>query len=69
VSDDEKGLYNKYEVQRLHDQVGKHDQCEYFVLDLKHDPFAKTALAVYAVQCKDKYPALYEDLIRIVFDD
>jgi hypothetical protein len=34
-----------------------------------HDPFAKMALAVYALQCKDKYPALYDDLVRIVFDE
>ena len=42
------GLLSKYEVTRLGDQVGKHDECRFFVLDPQHDPLAVRALRVYA---------------------
>jgi len=67
MSDRNKGFYNKFDVKRRNDVDGKHDECSYFVLDLKHDPFAKMALAVYAFQCRDKYPLLALDLLDIVF--
>ena len=41
------GLHMKYSVDRLNDEAGKHDDCEYFVLDPKHDPHARIALAAY----------------------
>jgi len=38
MSDDSKrGLYRKYAVERLHDPLGRHHACDYFVLDLVHD--------------------------------
>lgn len=41
---------------------GKHDGCEHFVLDLKHDKFARTAMLSYADSCADEYPLLAADL-------
>ena len=63
------GLYSKYRVERSdgtsrHGQ--KHAMCEYFVLDLTHDPFAKKALQAYAKACEDEYPILAGDLHQII---
>jgi hypothetical protein len=69
MSDEDKGLYQKYEVQRLNDTTGKHDDCEYFVLDPTHDAFAKHALVAYAIACRDKYPVLADDLLTMVFGE
>lgn len=44
----EHGLHRKYDVRRLNDPEGKHDDCRYFVLDPQHDPIARDALALYA---------------------
>jgi hypothetical protein len=57
----EQGLYQKYLVERR-DKSPKHELCEYFVLDLFHDPFAKPALEAYIEACKEKHPTLAEDL-------
>jgi len=62
MSDETKGIYRKYEVTRLNDPVGKHKNCNYFVLDLIHDEFALPALKAYAKACKKKYPQLAKDL-------
>lgn len=63
MSDDtKKGIYRKYRVQRLRDGEGKHRDCEYFVLDLKHDPHAQSALLSYAASCEKDYPELAKDL-------
>lgn len=64
-NDTGRGLYRKYNVQRLNDSDGKHAQCNYFVLDLDHDPYAKVALRAYAVSCRKKFPQLAEDLTQI----
>jgi hypothetical protein len=60
-----RGLYRKYSVHRLdgRDRWGqKHHGCEYFVLDLTHDPYAIAAVRAYADSCKADYPALAADL-------
>ena len=65
IDDRTKGLYNKYKVIRRDgstDPGGKHEDCEYFVLDLDHDPFAAVTLATYAMACREKYPQLAIDL-------
>lgn len=64
MSDQEKGLYRKYRVERINDAEGKHDDCEYFVLDLVHDKFAVAALAAYADACETEFPQLAADLRR-----
>lgn len=56
------GLCRKYDVRRLNDSAGKHDACEYFVLDWIHDPFALPAIAAYAAACERHLPELARDL-------
>jgi hypothetical protein len=65
MSDAKRGLYNKFHIQRVdgeHLPGGKHDNCEYFVLDITHDKHAKAALLAYAESCKSEYPLLAHDL-------
>lgn len=57
-----KGVYRKYLVKRLRDREGKHRRCEYFVLDLDHDPHAAAALLAYANSCDEEHPELAADL-------
>jgi hypothetical protein len=67
----EVGLYNKFFVERTDGTGapgGKHHGCEYFVLDLTHDKFAKAALAAYANACRSEYPLLAADLRKKVED-
>ncbi len=56
------GIYQKYVIRRLDDPEGKHDDCDYFVLDWQHDPFAAPAALAYADVCESEYPALAQDL-------
>lgn len=59
------GLYRKFKVTRTDGSSkrgGKHEKCSYFVLDLVHDPFARTALEAYTKACEIKHPDLAEDL-------
>lgn len=60
-----KGWYRKYTVTRADGSSkpgGKHEECEYFVLDLDHDVYAAAALEAYAASCEADYPALAEDI-------
>ncbi|KWK44250.1 hypothetical protein [Burkholderia ubonensis] len=62
----EQGLYRKFDVRRVDgsDQPGgKHHNCEYFVLDLNHDGYARAALRAYARACAAEFPVLATDLI------
>jgi hypothetical protein len=56
------GLYRKYNVTRLTDPRGKHTDCEYFVLDWKHDPFTIPAMEAYSRACAGEYPELSASL-------
>jgi hypothetical protein len=60
------GVYRKYYVKRLRDRAKKHVNCEYFVLDLRHDPHSKAALIAYAKSCKKDFPELASDLLEKV---
>jgi hypothetical protein len=63
--DVKRGLYKKFLVERTDGSSqpgGKHEGCEYFVLDLIHDKHAVIALEKYAESCEDEYPFLYDDL-------
>lgn len=65
MSDKKAGLYNKFTVTRNDGKSAegeKHHDCEYFVLDVTHDPFAIPALQAYANACRAEYPLLAEDL-------
>lgn len=66
---DVEGLYPKYIVQRTDgkDKPGeKHSGCQYFVLDLTHDPHALTAMHAYAVACEESNPKLARELFEEV---
>lgn len=72
MSERQRGIYRKYEVHRTDGSSkvgGKHHGCEYFVLDLNHDPFALPALSAYADACEDTYPTLARQLRRVVSGD
>lgn len=59
------GIYNKFMVVRTDGQSApnqKHEKCDYFVLDLTHDKFARAAILAYAKACAAEYPALSKDL-------
>ncbi len=59
------GLYRKFVVLRADgssDPGGKHEHCEYFVLDWKHDKFTPIALAAYADACEAEFPGLARDI-------
>jgi hypothetical protein len=59
------GLYHKFTVTRTDGTSApgqKHDGCEYFVLDITHDPHAYAALRAYADSCQKEYPKLADDL-------
>lgn len=59
------GLYNKYTVARIDGRSGpgqRHEHCEYFVLDLHHDPFAIPALKAYADAARLSTPRLAADV-------
>jgi len=65
MGDKTRGLYGKFHVERTDGKSApgeKHDGCEYFVLDLTHDPFAVPALKAYADACAAEYPLLAADL-------
>lgn len=71
MGDKKRGLYGKFYVHRADGKSepgGKHDGCDYFVLDLTHDPFALPALKAYADACRSGYPALAADLDAKVAD-
>jgi hypothetical protein len=62
---DQRGLINKFTVTR-NDASPQHKDCQYFVLDLTHDPFAIPAIKAYAKACRDTHPGLARDLQIIV---
>jgi hypothetical protein len=67
MGDKNLGLYNKFKVERTDGKSAKgkkHYGCEYFVLDLTHDPHALPALRAYAESCEAEYPALAADLFE-----
>lgn len=61
----EQGLFRKFDVRRTDGSDapgGKHDGCEYFVLDVTHDPHAKAVLAAYAAGVEATHPQLAADM-------
>lgn len=66
-SDRERGLYNKYTVNRKDGGSfagRKHEKCSYFVLDLVHDEFAPEALMAYANACEALARDLREEAMK-----
>ena len=66
MKDKIRGIYRKYKVEKLNDSTGKHKDCEYFVLDWKHDKFTIPAMAAYANACEKEYPLLAQDIRAII---
>jgi len=65
--DTDRGLYEKYRIERTDGTSApgqKHHGCEYFVLDLEHDPHALPALRAYAMSCARHFPTLAADLSK-----
>lgn len=62
------GLYTKFQVYRVDGRdsmpYDKHFGCQYFVLDLTHDPYALHAIIAYAAACKNTHPKLSKDLVE-----
>jgi hypothetical protein len=70
MGDTTRGLYGKYRVERTDGKSApgeKHYGCQYFVLDLDHDPHARAALAAYRDSCKAEYPRLAADLHALLY--
>jgi hypothetical protein len=66
MSDKNRGIYDKFKVTRRdggHRKGRKHSGCQYFVLDLSHDPHAVPALRAYAKSCAKNHPRLAEDIL------
>lgn len=64
---EQQGVFRKFEVKRTDgsDQPGgKHEGCEYFVLDVDHDPHAQDALYAYTLSCRHTHPQLSKDMIE-----
>lgn len=62
---EQQGVFRKFEVRRVDgsDKPGdKHHGCEYFVLDVNHDPCAGAALAAYATAVEATHPVLAADM-------
>lgn len=69
MSDKPEGLVIKYNVTRLNDVEGKHISCEYFVLDITHDPRARKAARFYASLVEQEEPQLAQDLYDLIFTE
>jgi hypothetical protein len=68
---DPRGLLGKFYVLRAdgsHAAGGKHEGCDYFVLDLTHDKHSWPALEAYARDCATERPALSRDLLAKIND-
>ena len=63
-----KGFYEKFNVERVDGgskHFERHEHCDYFVIDLDHDPNACAALMTYAAACDMTHPLLADDLRQI----
>ena len=56
------GWYRKFRVERIEGDPEKHLDCDYFVLDLTHDPMARFSALDYARQCEYTDPQLASDI-------
>lgn len=61
------GVFRKFEVYRVDGSSAKgrkHFGCEYFVLDLSHDPHAAAAMTVYGQSCAKTHPVLSAQILE-----
>jgi hypothetical protein len=69
MGDRTRGLYEKFDIRRTDGKSApgeKHENCQYFVLDLTHDPHALPGLRAYRQSCQSEYPKLAYDLGLII---
>jgi hypothetical protein len=70
LPDRERGLYSKYQVRRVDgssEPGKKHAKCNYFVLDIDHDPHAAPAIFSYATSARaDGYELLAGNLFAMI---
>jgi hypothetical protein len=63
VTAEQDGLRQKFRVERVDPEAQeRHKNCGTFVLEPKHDPYARAALLAYANACADELPGLAADL-------
>jgi len=58
-------LMKKFKVSRIDgtDKPGeRHEKCEYYVLDMIHDPYSRPALFAYAAACEKTHPILASEI-------
>jgi hypothetical protein len=63
---EQQGMFRKFNVTRTDGSSapgGKHERCEYFVLDVDHDHAAKAALTAYAMAVHSTHPVLADDMV------
>jgi hypothetical protein len=68
MGDKTRGIYEKFKVERTDGKSapgGKHNGCQYFVLDVTCDQHAIRALLAYAESCKGEYPLLAADVRKM----
>lgn len=63
--DRDRGLYRKYQVQKVTRDGELVDPGPVFVLAYTRDPHARVALAAYADSCAADFPPLAADLRRL----
>ena len=62
MGDKNRGLYAKFQVERI-DGSNRHNHCDYYVLDVTHDPHALPALEAYAKSARiEGYEQLADEL-------
>lgn len=69
MGDRSRGMYGKFRVERTDGRSvpgQRHHDCQYFVLDIDHDPHAKAALKAYADSCRAEHVLLAQDLDDLV---
>ena len=69
MSDTTKGLYRKFRIERTDGKSAegeKHQNCDYFVLDLTHDKHAMPAIKAYIESCRREYPKLAQSLRNLL---
>ena len=63
---EQQGMFRKFMVQRADGEdkkvTDRHFNCEYFVLDITHDPAALPALRAYADAIQETHPYLARDI-------
>lgn len=65
MGDKTKGIHDKFEITRVDGssaEGGRHHGCDYFTIDMTHDPYAAPALLAYADACAKDHPLLAADL-------